>query len=63
MLHFPMSTIHVLVRVPIAVKRHHDRSNSYKGHLIGAGLQFQSLSLLPSRQEAWQSTGRHAAEE
>ena len=28
----------------IAVKRHHDHSNSYKGkHLIGPGLQVQSL--------------------
>ena len=26
----------VLVRVSIAVKRHHDQGNSYKGHLIGA---------------------------
>ena len=29
----------VLVRVSIAVKRHRDQGNSYKGHLIGAGLQ------------------------
>ena len=28
----------------IAVKRHHDHDNSYKGkHLIGAGLQFRGL--------------------
>ena len=34
----------VLVRVSIAVKRHHDHSNSYKGkHLTGAGLQFRDL--------------------
>jgi hypothetical protein len=35
----------VLVRVPIAVKRHLNHSNSYKGkHFIGgAGLQFRSL--------------------
>jgi hypothetical protein len=34
----------VLVRVSIAVKRHHDRCNSYKGkHFIGAGLQFRGL--------------------
>lgn len=34
----------VLGRVFIAVKRHHDHSNSYKGkHLIGAGLQFEGL--------------------
>jgi hypothetical protein len=31
----------------IAVKRHHDHGNSYKGkYLIGAGLQFQRFSLL-----------------
>ena len=30
--------------ISIAVKRHHDQSNSYKGkHLTGAGLQFRSL--------------------
>jgi hypothetical protein len=28
------------LRVSIAMKRHHDQSNFYKGHLIGAGLQF-----------------------
>jgi hypothetical protein len=29
----------VLVRVSIAVKRHHDQDNLYKGrHLVGAGL-------------------------
>jgi hypothetical protein len=29
----------------IAVKRHHDQGNSYKGkYLIGAGLQFQMYS-------------------
>ena len=34
----------VLVRVSIAVKRHQDHSNSYKGkHLTGAGLQFRGL--------------------
>jgi hypothetical protein len=32
------------LRVSIAVKRHHDRSSSYKGkHLIGTGLQFRGL--------------------
>ena len=52
----------VLVRVSIAVKRHHDRSNSYKGeHLIGAGLWGQSPLL--SWQEAWQHAGRHGAGE
>ena len=34
----------VLVRVSIAVKRHHHYGNSYKGtHLIGVGLQFRGL--------------------
>ena len=34
----------ILVRVSIAVKRHHDHGNSYKRkHLIGAGLQFRGL--------------------
>ena len=34
----------VIVRVSTAVKRHHHRSNPYKGkHLIGAGLQFRGL--------------------
>ena len=31
----------ILARVYIAVKRHHDHSNSYKGkHFIGVGLQY-----------------------
>jgi hypothetical protein len=48
----------VLVRVSIAVKRHHDQGNSYKGQrLIGAGLQVQRFSPLPSRREH----GRHGA--
>jgi hypothetical protein len=30
--------------ISIAVKRHHEHGNSYKGkHLIGAGLQFRGL--------------------
>ena len=38
--------------VSIAVKRHHDQGNSYKGkHLIGAGLQVQRFSPSSSRQE------------
>jgi hypothetical protein len=41
----------VLVWVSIAVKRHHDQGNSYKGHLIGAGLQVQRFSPLSPRQE------------
>jgi hypothetical protein len=36
-----------LVQVFIAVKRHREHSNSYKGkHLIGAGLQFKGFSLI-----------------
>jgi hypothetical protein len=55
----------VLVRVSIAVKRHHDHGNSYKKkkHLVGAGLQFQRFSSLSSWQEAWWHTGRHDAGE
>lgn len=35
----------VLVRVSMAVKRHHDHSNSYRGkHLIGTGLKFRGLA-------------------
>jgi hypothetical protein len=42
----------VLVLVSIAVNRHHDQGNSYKGqHLFGAGLQVQKFSPLLSRQE------------
>jgi hypothetical protein len=36
----------------VAIKRHHDQSNSYNGqHLIGAGLQVLRFSPLSSRQE------------
>ena len=46
----------------VAVKRHHDPSNSYKGkHFIWAGLQFQIFSPLSSWQETWQLSGRHHA--
>ena len=39
----------ILVRVSIAVKRHHDHGNSYRGkHVIGAGLQFHTFSPLLS---------------
>jgi hypothetical protein len=42
----------VLVRVSIAVKRHHSQDNSYKGqHLIGAGLLVLRFSLFSSRQD------------
>ena len=34
----------LLVRDSVAVKRHHDPNNSYKGkHLIKAGLKFRGL--------------------
>jgi hypothetical protein len=37
----------VLVRISIAMKRHHDQDNSYKGKdLFGAGLQFQRFNPL-----------------
>jgi hypothetical protein len=37
----------VLIRVSIAMKRHHDKDNSYKDqHLIVAGLQFQRFDPL-----------------
>jgi hypothetical protein len=50
------------LRVSIAVKRHHDQGNSYKGqHLIEAGLQFHRFSPLSSWREAWQCPGRHGA--
>jgi hypothetical protein len=42
----------VLVRVSIAVKRHYDQGNFYKGqHLIGAGLQVQRFNPLSSKWE------------
>ena len=48
--------------VSIAVKRHHDQGNSYKGQcLTGAGLHFQGFSPLSSWQEAWHSAGKHSA--
>ena len=44
----------------VAVKRHHDQGNTYKGkHLIGAGLQVQKFSPLLSGQETWQCADRH----
>jgi hypothetical protein len=54
----------VLVRVSIAVERHHNHGNSYKGiHLIEAGLQFQKFSPLSLWQEAWWQAGIHGARE
>ena len=46
-----------------AVNRQHDQDNSYKGHLIGAGLQVQCFRPLTTWQEAWQHPGRHSAGE
>jgi hypothetical protein len=46
-----MVSITVFDRVSIAVKRHHDQSNSYKGHLIDSSLQVQRSSPLSSRQK------------
>jgi hypothetical protein len=44
-----LDNLAVLDRVSIAVKRHHDQGNSYKGqHSIGAGLQFKRLSQFSS---------------
>jgi hypothetical protein len=44
----------------IAVKRHHDQGNSYKGkHLVRDGLQFQRFSSLSS----WHCTGGRGARE
>jgi hypothetical protein len=49
----------VLVRVSIAVKRHHDHGNYYTGKLlIGTGLQFHRFSPLLSSWETWQHIGR-----
>ncbi|XP_076794639.1 PDCD10 and GCKIII kinases-associated protein 1 isoform X4 [Arvicanthis niloticus] len=47
-----------------AVKRHHNRGNSYKGpHFIGAGFQVRRFSLLSLWREASQHPGRHVLEE
>jgi hypothetical protein len=47
--------VDVLVRVSIAVKRHHNLGDSDRGkHLVGAGLQLQRFSPL------WQHPGRHS---
>jgi hypothetical protein len=48
----------------IAVKRHHDHSNSPKGkHLTGTCSQFQRFSPLLSWWEAWLHEGRPGPEE
>jgi hypothetical protein len=41
------------------MKKHQDQGNSYKEHLIGAGLQAQRFSPLSSYQKAWQCPDRH----
>jgi hypothetical protein len=57
-------SIAACLRISIALKWHHDNSNSCKGrHLIGASLQFQRFSSLLSWQEAWWPTDRHWARE
>jgi len=46
-----------VVRVLIAVKRHHNYSHSFKGkHLIGATLQVQKVSPLFSCEGSWKHT-------
>jgi hypothetical protein len=52
----------VLVRTCIAMKRHHDQGNSYKGqYLIKIGLQVLRFSPLSSWQEARQCPDRGGA--
>ena len=47
------------LRVSIALKRHYDQDNSYKGqHWIGAGLQVLRFSPLSSWWKAWQHPGK-----
>jgi hypothetical protein len=59
---YPTPGTNFCLRVSIAMKRHHDQDNSYKGkHLIGAGLQFQGYSPLSSWQKIWQHAGRSEA--
>lgn len=49
MVHISIHMVSVLARGSIAVNRHHDHNNSYKGtHLIGAGSQVQRSSPLSS---------------
>ena len=55
---------HVLIRLSIAMKRHHDHGNSYKEkHLIGSGFQFHRFSPLSSWWEVWQCAGRYGVGE
>jgi hypothetical protein len=48
--------VSVLVKVSIAVKRHHDQE-----HIVGAGTQVQKFNPLSPWQKAWQCPGRHGA--
>lgn len=49
----------ISARVFIAVKRHHDHSNSEKGkHLFGTGLQSEVQSII-IKSRTWQHLGRH----
>jgi hypothetical protein len=51
----------VLLTVSIAVRRHHDPSNSYTGKPYLLGSCLQRLTPLSSRQEAWWHAGKHSA--
>ena len=51
----------VSVWVSIAVKKHHDQGDFYKGDLIGTSLAFQRLRPLSSWWESRQPPGRHGA--
>ena len=54
--------VRVCLRASVAVKRHHEQGNSYKGkHFIKASLQFQACGPLSSQWEMWQHTGKHDA--
>ena len=47
----------LLVRVPIAIKRHHDQGNPFTGHFFEAGLLVLRFSPLLLWLEAWQRPG------
>lgn len=52
----------IILKLVIAVKRHYDLSNSYKGkHLIGNAFQGQRFISLLSWWEARRHTGSHGA--
>ena len=52
--------VYCLSQSSIAVKRHRDHGNSYKGkHVIGTGVWFQRCSPLLAWQETWQYAARH----